>query len=194
LEKQDRELDSILNDTVDFITRQLQTEQCQKQSSVATPERETLQLDQTESASAEPLQLLSLPLSNALTQPLEFGALFEAPLSPPPMLPPPFQPPQIMAANAPAALGRVPDMSYGSGWNHRLGSHQWKNVAQLHIEGDLGSFQEEVFFQLLSNCMGVCGLSLTEKFLVERMEVAWQERHFRLIPSNSFGSWGPASS
>lgn len=171
-EKYNLELDMVLNDTVDFCTRRLES---------------TIQATETIPAAALPIAPMT-PRAQAQSANSPSAA---SPFQSTELSPSPVTASSLTQSPSPLA-GRLPDMGYGSGWNRVIGGHTKKTVANLMIPGDLTKEQEKIFMELLSNYMNVYakGRALNMSDLVDKIQVAWRDRHFKTIPANDFGLGG----
>lgn len=168
-EKYNRELDMVLNDTVDFCTRSLES----KVEAIETVAAALATPAQAQAQSTDSPPLITSPLQSTDLSPSPAAA---ASLT---------QSPAFFA-------GRSLDMGYGSGWNRTIGGRTTKTVANLMIPGDLTKEQEKIFMELVNNYMSVYakGNTLNTSDLVDKIQVAWRDRHFKTIPENDFGLGG----
>jgi hypothetical protein len=87
------------------------------------------------------------------------------------------------------------DTAYGSQWGRHLGGHGGRaSVATVMFEGELdGEERLDLFLRLVAGCQRTYGSQQAESKLAERVQMAWRDRHFTLIPSNNFGLGGNLS-
>jgi len=177
-EKYDRDLDIILNDDVDYSTRQLERKRQASESAAANDSQ--LAVRAAEDARDSPSVMMSPAVINFESSPSYNDRAMDTGMD------------TRLPCSLLGPLTQSQDMGYGSGWNRKIGGHTRKTVANFMIPGDLTKSQECVFLEIVNNYLHLYkeDRPLNSIDLVTKVQVAWRDRHFKTIPLNDFGLGG----